>query len=36
MDRMSVSRHGFLRIVAISVFDSCSMNSFCEALTSLF
>ena len=36
MDRMSISLSGFPQVVAISEFDSCSMYSFCEALTSLF
>ena len=36
MDRMSISLSGFPQVVAISEFNSCSMYSFCEALTSLF
>ena len=36
MDRMSVSLSGCPQVVAISVFNSCSMYSFCEAVTSYF
>ena len=36
MDRISFSLIEFPRVLASTVFDSCSMNSFCVALTSLF
>ena len=35
MDRLSVSLSRFPQVVAISVFDSCSTYSFCEALALL-
>ena len=36
MDRMSVSCCRFSWVITTSVFDFCSMNLFCEALTLLF
>jgi hypothetical protein len=36
MDSMSVGLNEFSRVVWISVFNSCYVQSFCEALTCVF